>query len=145
MPMRVPNAQKVVFMELLSYRNTYTQGNQTWIYQELDIGEAEDFGPHLLSITGHAYTLQATVQHSWKLVMYSAWDVRSMPPLASPTFDVFAAITNQPNPAYAVQAPYTTTSNFGRKMKAALALRSASGAAIDQAVVGAGLAFEFRT
>lgn len=137
MPIRPTNKISVVFLCL----NLPAPSNVTtaWVYSTLDLPEAMDWGPFLEGITAHTDTQGATTTHEWKVVVYTSIDGRNW----SNPIDLFTAIAA--GSGYAIQTEYTTTSNFGLKMRFAIASRTSSAGGIQSATVTCALAFRFKS
>lgn len=133
-----PNA-KVVLIPVATNMPAPSSLTTGWIYSILDLQDVEDWGPFLEEITAHTNTQGATTYHEWKIVFFTSYDGKEW----SSPIDLFTAIAA--GSGAAVQTPYTTTSNFARKIRFALASRSSSAGAVQSAVVSCSLAFVFRS
>ena len=100
----------------------------------------ENWGPWIVSITGHTQTGQRTPNHSWKAGWYKGFDGQQW--AANPT-DLFttAVVAN----GSAVQTPNTTTTDFTQAMRWVLGSKNSTDAATESAVVSLALAIELRT
>jgi len=130
---------KVVLVQIAEGVRLTSNGTTTWINCDLDLPELAHLGPWLESITVITNTVGATTNHSWKVVFYWGVDGRNW----NGSYDLFAAIVA--GTGSAIQAAYTTTTNFGPILKFALAVRNNTGAALESATVDAWLQLTFKS
>ncbi len=115
-------------------------GAWSWIDVPADVQQlCENWGPWIVSITGHTLTGQRTPNHSWKSGWYKSFDGQQWGAL--PT-DLFGAIITNGS---AVQTPNTTATDFTQAMRWVIGSKNVSGGATESAVVSLALAIELRT
>lgn len=135
-----PVGRKVVVVRIAeNLRISSPGGGTTWTYIPVDVpaGVAE-WGPNLEQITAHCKTQARTTSNDWKVVFYWSHDGASW----SGPLDLFAAISADGD---TIQTPYATASNFGLKMRYAIAVRANAGTSSESATVSCALAFTFLT
>lgn len=134
-------AQKVVVLPLFYKRQMTTDGTQTFSSIDVDLPSALEWGPHLESITAHTSTENLTTSFSWKLGFYWSLDGRRWNPSSNPV-DLISAITANGD---TVHTAYSTTVNFGLKMRYIAAVANTTGTSIERALCSAALAFTFKS
>lgn len=141
-PIPPPGQRKVVVVDILENLQTATKGDATnWSYIELDLPGIEQWGPYLDSVTAHVNIVASSTNHQVKLAFRYSLDGKEWAPVTP--IDLFSAITN--GAGNSIQTPYTTTGNFGIHMRYMLALKNASGTAIESGIVSIKLAFTFQS
>ena len=133
----MPNSN-ILVVELVAKYQLVSDGTTSWIYIDVDLSDAETYGPYLKSITGHTDTRNRSVNHEWKVVAYASYDGR----IWEGPNDIFAAINAN---GYVTHTPFTNVDKLGIKTKYALAVRNSAGTNSERATVSASLAFEFST
>ena len=139
--MKSPIQQKVVLIPLFYKKQLQTDGTTTFTYIDVDVPQAAEYGPYLESIVAYTTTESKTANFSWKIGFFWSLDGRRWNPASTP-IDLFSAITSN---ADTIQTAYSTTTNFGLKMRFVVATANTSGTAIERAVCGAVLAFIFKS
>lgn len=139
--MKSPIQQKVVLIPLFYKKQLQTDGTTTFAYIDVDVPQAAEYGPYLESIVAYTTTESKTANFSWKIRFFWSLDGRRWNPASTP-IDLFSAITSN---ADTIQTAYSTTTNFGLKMRLVVATANTSGTAIERAVCGAVLAFIFKS
>ncbi|MCK6531096.1 hypothetical protein L6R50_27225 [Myxococcota bacterium] len=125
---QAPNG-KSVLIPLLSNFTAATDGTGTASYSDIEIGDAEGLFAFAESVTAHTLTRGASAQHDWKIVFYYSFDGKSW----SSPIDLFPWISA--GTGYAIQTANTTTSNFGLRVRFALAVRNSAGTVVNTAIV----------
>ena len=123
------SGQKVLVVPAFYKMQLQTDGTTTATYIDLDLPSVTDLGPYLESVTAHTMTENKTANFTWRMVFYWSMDGRQWNP-ATP-IDLFSGIAANGS---VIQTAYTTTTNFGVKLRFAIAVVNASGAAIERAV-----------
>lgn len=132
---RIPTS-KVAVLPLFYKKQVQTDATTNWTYIDIEAPEAMDLGPYLESITAYNL-LENPTAIEYKLVFYWSIDERDW----EGPYDIHSAITSANN---YVHPAYTTTTNFGLKMRYAIAVRNSSATTkVERAVVTAALAFMF--
>jgi hypothetical protein len=95
-------------------------------------------GPYLASLQVYTATENRTTNHGWKVIFSNSTTERTW----NAAIDLFANVTANGETA---QTPYTTSSNFGRRMRFAFSVQPTAGTAAEGAVVWSYLAGRLRT
>ena len=139
--MRTFPQQKVVVLPMFHKKQLQTDGTTTFTYIDVELPQATDWGPYLESIVAYTTTESKTANFSWKVGFFWSMDGRRWNPSSTPV-DLFSAITTN---ADTVQTAYSTTTNFGLKMRFVICVANASGSAIERAVCSCALSFVFKS
>jgi hypothetical protein len=131
-------ADKVMVVPLVSGYELMSDSTTSWKYIDLDVPQLERMGPMLEELSVHSDTRNRTTNQVWKVVFYKSFDGRQW----DGPYDLFTAVMAN---GYTVHAPYVTASNFGLRMKFALAVSNSSGTNLEQATVGAAIAAVLRS
>lgn len=116
-------------------------GDQNYTWFELNLDECEDWGPYIQSITAHTDTRAPSAQARWTVGFY--WGVDGK--VWNPTGDAITLFAATGTAGQAIQAAYTTTTNFGLKLRFVVGIKANAGTAVETATVSGALAFEFRS
>jgi hypothetical protein len=131
-------ARKVLLVQLARDVQLNSDGTISPIYIDLDPDtDIERMGPYVQQIVPHVITRGATTNHKWNVVFRYSGEGRSW----SNPIDLFTPIVA--GSGYAIQAAYTTTTNFGLRMKYALRVENSSAGTIQSANVSAWVALHF--
>lgn len=117
-----------------------TDGTTTVTYIDLDLPDIIELGPYLESITAHTSTENKTTNFTWRISFYWSVDGRRWNPTTP--IDLFSGIAANGD---VIQTAYSTTTNFGLKMRFCIAVANASGTAVERAVCSCALAFTFKS
>ena len=134
---------KVVVVPLCYKQQLVSDGQDTnWSYIEIPVEEAEEWGPFLMGIVAHTRSESMTAYVRWKVVFWTSTDGRNW---STTPLDLFTEVGVAANNTDAVKSEYTSTGNFGLKMKFGLAVLNTTGhnTSIERAVVTVALAFKF--
>jgi hypothetical protein len=125
------NSSDIVIVQPLAYKLLLqSNGSQTYRFFELDLPAIARLGPQLASIRVETLTEGRTSQHQWKVVLFYSLDGK----LWSPPVDLTTEVNTDGD---VVHAAFTDETKFGLHIRLGLAVRSASGNALDSAVVSA--------
>jgi hypothetical protein len=134
------SVQKTYVFQLPDMTLSSKGGDQNYTYVDIDMGELEELGPYLASITAHTRTQARSAQSQWKVSFYWSVDGKTWNP-ATPT-DIFSAISAD---GQAIQTTFTDTTKFGIKLRFVYAVRASSGTAVETVNVGGYLVVDVRS
>ena len=135
---RKPLNSPVVVIPVISQTRIASDGTTTFTYQDIELPEAEEWGPHLEGITAHTITRGISANYAWKIVLYWSIDGRNW---NGPT-DLFAAVSAVGD---VIQTEFTTATALGLKLRFAVGVANVTGTAIETGNITAALAFRFKT
>ena len=108
-------------------------------YVDLELPQVVEWGPYLEQITATTQTESRSPQFKWKVVFWWSVDGREW---SSTSLDLFSYVSADGS---VIQPAYPTTTQFGPKMRFALAAENVSGTNVESATVTLLLAFQFRS
>ncbi len=121
----------IVIVQPLAYKLLLqSDGGQNFRIFDLDLPAIARLGPQLASIRVETLTETRTAQHEWKVVIFYSLDGK----LWSPPADLISVINTNGD---VVHPAFTDETKFGLHIRLGLAVRSASGTALDSTVISA--------